>query len=107
MDYSTYKRINDDDGSMNAGRLAQNLDGGKGKNIYKHHFMFLVEKRKRRSKHVQEGRSFQCECGKSYLSQPALNNHRNTKHRESEQNCEKRPRGRPRKYVRTFYKFTA
>ena len=38
-------------------------------------------KRKRRSKNDAEGRSFKCsECGKSYLSQPALTNHKKTKH---------------------------
>lgn len=40
-----------------------------------------------------------CECGKSYLSQPALNNHKKSKHPESYQALEKRGRGRPRKYV--------
>jgi hypothetical protein len=100
MDYSTYKRINEDEGSINAGRLTQNPEGTKGMNVYNGLISSTpIEKRKRRSKHIQEGRVFQCECGKSYLSQPALNNHRNTKHRESEQIGEKRPRGRPRKYV--------
>jgi len=45
-----------------------------------------------------EGRSFVCECGKSYLSQPALTNHKKTKH-ESEKQGEKRGRGRPKKSV--------
>jgi len=54
------------------------------------------DKRKRRSKNDQNGRKFQCECGKSYLSQPALTNHKKTKHENS--HCStKRGRGRPRK----------
>jgi hypothetical protein len=57
-------------------------------------------KRKRRSKNEVEGRSFVCECGKSYLSQPALTNHKKTKH-ETEQKGEKRGRGRPKKNVPT------
>jgi len=36
-------------------------------------------KRKRRSKNEAEGRSFQCECGKAYLSAPALTNHKKNK----------------------------
>jgi hypothetical protein len=53
-------------------------------------------KRKRRSKNDQDGRKFQCDCGKSYLSQPALTNHKKTKHENS--HCStKRGRGRPRK----------
>lgn len=55
-------------------------------------------KRKRRSKNESEGRSFVCECGKSYLSQPALTNHRKTKH-DFDKNTEKRGRGRPKKNV--------
>lgn len=39
-----------------------------------------------------------CECGKSYLSQPALNNHKKVKHPETLEGMEKRGRGRPRKY---------
>lgn len=57
--------------------------------------------RHRRSKHEQEGRTFQCQCGKSYLSQPALNNHKKTKHPELVQDNIKRGRGRPRKYPQT------
>jgi len=54
------------------------------------------DKRKRRSKNDQNGRRFTCECGKSYLSQPALTNHKKTKHENS--HCStKRGRGRPRK----------
>jgi len=53
-------------------------------------------KRKRRSKNDPNGRKYQCDCGKSYLSQPALTNHKKTKHENS--NCStKRGRGRPRK----------
>jgi hypothetical protein len=36
-------------------------------------------KRHRRSKHEQEGRIYACDCGKSFLSQPALNNHKKNK----------------------------
>jgi len=54
------------------------------------------DKRKRRSKNDQNGRKYTCECGKSYLSQPALTNHKKTKHENS--HCStKRGRGRPRK----------
>jgi len=55
-------------------------------------------KRRRRSKHEQEGRDFACDCGKSFLSQPALNNHKKTKHPELLIGQPKRGRGRPRKY---------
>lgn len=55
------------------------------------------EKRKRRSKHDYEGRSFRCpECGKSYLSMPALTNHRKSKH-DYGKFGERKGRGRPRK----------
>ena len=58
-------------------------------------------KRKRRSKNEQEGRSFICNnCGKSYLSIPALTNHMKTKHFLDDPNYEKRGRGRPRKNVK-------
>jgi len=53
-------------------------------------------KRKRRSKNDQDGRKYQCDCGKSYLSQPALTNHKKTKHENSHCSA-KRGRGRPRK----------
>ena len=56
------------------------------------------DRRKRRSKNDQNGRKFQCECGKSYLSQPALTNHKKTKH-ENSNSSTKRGRGRPRKNV--------
>ena len=57
-------------------------------------------KRHRRSKNENEGRNFKCEnCGKSYLSQPALNNHKKTKHPEQNKNGEQRKRGRPRKII--------
>ena len=54
-------------------------------------------KRHRRSKNEIEGRNFKCECGKSYLSQPALNNHIKNKHPEKNKNGEQRGRGRPKK----------
>ena len=60
-------------------------------------------RRKRRSKNDQNGRKYQCECGKSYLSQPALTNHRKTKH-ENSLNLTKRGRGRPRKNVKISHK---
>ena len=54
-------------------------------------------KRKRRSKNDFEGRSFKCpDCGKGYLSMPALNNHRKTKH-DFGKYGERKGRGRPRK----------
>ncbi len=61
----------------------------------------IVVKRKRRSKNEVEGRSFVCDCGKSYLSQPALTNHRKTKH-DLDKNTEKRGRGRPKKNVNSL-----
>ena len=61
------------------------------------------DRRKRRSKNDQNGRKFQCECGKSYLSQPALTNHKKTKH-ENSNSSTKRGRGRPRKNVKTYIK---
>lgn len=54
-------------------------------------------KRKRRSKNDFEGRCFKCpECGKGYLSMPALNNHRKNKHDYGKYG-ERKGRGRPRK----------
>ena len=47
---------------------------------------------------MQEGRVFACQCGKSFLSQPALNNHIRTKHPELLEGQVKHGRGRPRKY---------
>ena len=42
---------------------------------------------------------FKCDiCEKSYLSMPALGNHKNTKHSSQTQPIEKKSRGRPRKY---------
>jgi hypothetical protein len=40
-----------------------------------------------------------CECGKAYLSAPALTNHKKTKHNSNDPSL-KRGRGRPRKNVR-------
>ena len=55
------------------------------------------QKRKRRSKKEFDGPSFKCqECGKSYLSMPALNTHRKTKHDVGKFGGG-RGRGRPRK----------
>jgi hypothetical protein len=59
-------------------------------------------KRKRRSKNDQDGRLFSCECGKSYLSQLALNNHKKSKHETQDYNeasIMRRGRGRPKKNV--------
>ena len=54
-------------------------------------------RRTRRSKSVIEGRNFKCpDCGKCYLSAPALTNHRKTKHNYGFEG-EKKGRGRPRK----------
>ncbi len=56
-------------------------------------------RRKRRSKNEQDGRSYKCpDCGKSYLSQPALTNHKKSKHKYNIEG-EKKGRGRPRKNV--------
>ena len=74
------------------------IEDNKGK------FWIIVVKRKRRSKNEVEGRSFVCECGKSYLSQPALTNHRKTKH-DFDKNTEKRGRGRPKKNVNSLIFF--
>ena len=63
---------------------------------FKYYFFFI--ERHRRSKHEQEGRIYGCDCGKSFLSQPALNNHKKTKHPELLEGQPKRGRGRPRKY---------
>lgn len=70
--------------------------------MIKVYLQYLSIERHRRSKHELEGRIFTCEhCNKSYLSKPALNNHLNSKHSDilKQMNIQKRPRGRPRKYV--------
>ena len=61
-------------------------------------------KRKRRSKNDQEGRMFKCECGKAYLSQLALSNHKKSKHDTADLSelSIKRGRGRPKKAVLSF-----
>lgn len=57
---------------------------------------FKKARRKRRSKYDFVGTSYRCpECGNCYLSMPALNTHRKTKHDYCK--SEKRGRGRPRK----------
>lgn len=55
-------------------------------------------KKKRRSKADSEGRSYTCECGKSYFSYQALYTHKKTKHSESisVEDLPKKKRGRPR-----------
>jgi len=61
-------------------------------------------RRKRRSKNEQDGRCFKCiDCGKSYLSQPALTNHKKTKHKYNDIEGEKKGRGRPRKHVNILF----
>ena len=40
----------------------------------------IENQRRRRSKHVEHGRDFVCECGKSYLSYSALYTHAKVKH---------------------------
>ena len=62
------------------------------------YFNFFNIERHRRSKHEQEGRIFGCQCGKAFLSKPALNNHIKTKHPETLEGQIKLGRGRPRKY---------
>jgi hypothetical protein len=52
-------------------------------------------RRTRRSKNVIEGRNFKCsQCGKCYLSSPALTNHKKTKHNYGSE-VGKKGRGRP------------
>jgi len=59
-------------------------------------------RRKRRSKNELDGRSYVCShCGKKYLSQPALTNHKKSKHNYDTEG-EKKGRGRPRKNVNIF-----
>ncbi|OMJ66304.1 hypothetical protein SteCoe_36894 [Stentor coeruleus] len=58
----------------------------------------LSDKKKRRSKKDSEGRSYTCECGKSYLSYQALYTHKRTKHTEAIklEDLPKKKRGRPK-----------
>lgn len=58
----------------------------------------LPDKKKRRSKKDSDGRSYTCDCGKSYLSYQALYTHKRTKHTEQQQIEEvpKKKRGRPK-----------
>lgn len=57
----------------------------------------LILKKKRRSKKDIEGRTFACECGKSYLSYQALYTHKHKKHIENDTtSLPKKRRGRPR-----------
>ena len=74
--------------------------------IYLIYIYYLLNiERHRRSKHEQQGRDFACGCGKSFLSQVALNNHIKTKHPELLAGTERRGRGRPRKYPKTESSF--
>ncbi len=63
-----------------------------------------TSKGKRRSKHDYVNRTFQCGCGKSYLSYPALYTHVKNKHEGQQpegtvipEKRKNRGRGRPRK----------
>ena len=67
------------------------------KNNINYLLIFFIE-RIRRSKNEQDGRNYKCDCGKSYLSQPALNNHILAKHPERLEGQLQKGRGRPRKY---------
>lgn len=88
--------IEDEDISRDSGGYFPNLDNQNDNNS--------KLKRKRRSKNDQEGRNYKCnECGKSYLSPPALTNHKKTKHATNNADF-KRGRGRPRKNVNTLLK---
>jgi hypothetical protein len=59
----------------------------------------MKKRRQRRSKVDPEGRNFRCDdCGKSYLSHPAMMYHRKVKHGLGDGD-EKKGRGRPRKIV--------
>lgn len=93
MDFKANSNGNDELGSDNSGNFLLTVlenEIGPGDN---------KQKRKRRSKNDAEGRSYKCsECGKSYLSQPALTNHRKTKHNYGADG-ERKGRGRPRKNV--------
>lgn len=56
------------------------------------------DKKKRRSKKDSDGRSYTCECGKSYLSYQALYTHKRTKHIDliKQEDEPKKKRGRPK-----------
>lgn len=61
-------------------------------------------KNKRRSKNEKNGRTYICECGKDYLSYPALYTHIKTKHGGKNPNGTNQPsssraRGRPKKVL--------
>lgn len=65
-------------------------------------------KNKRRSKNEKNGRTYVCECGKDYLSYPALYTHIKTKHRGKNPNGTNQPsssraRGRPKKVLLLNY----
>ena len=80
----TFHIINEDNNNNNNNNNNINSEGGK-------------VRRKRRSKSEIKGRDFKCpNCGKSYLSAPALFNHRKSKHNYVQEG-ERKGRGRPRK----------
>ena len=67
------------------------------KNNINYLLIFFIE-RIRRSKNEQNGRNYKCDCGKSYLSQPALTNHILAKHPERLEGQLQKGKGRTRKY---------
>ena len=60
----------------------------------------IALKQKRRSRFELKGRSNVCHCGQSYLSEPALLNHKRLKHNYVEPI--KKSRGRPKKVIIKF-----
>ena len=61
--------------------------------LFNYYFFNFIERYS-----VSELEQFSCHCGKSYLSQPALNNHIKAKHPEFLEASSIKGRGRPRKY---------
>lgn len=61
-------------------------------------------RKKRRSKHVITGRNHVCECGKAYLSFPALTSHKKSKHSIDpvQSSSHKQSRGRPKRDVNIY-----
>lgn len=91
------KSLDDNKNENNEGNLEKNQEvndssneNDKSQSIQRVKFF----KGRRRSKKQESGRIFKCECGKSYLSETALNNHKITKHKY---HSEKRSKGRPKK----------
>ena len=83
---------------METNHQQMNVNANEYGNVY-HNVEFVDQKNKRhrRSKNDTEGRNYVCpECQKSYLSIPALTNHRKSKHGYGLEG-EKKGRGRPKK----------